>query len=55
MKEQFIPYELALELKELGFNEECFGTWWFRPDMHKEGGEELIYRLTKYFELLEPP
>ena len=27
MKEQFIPYEQALELKELGFNEECF-AWY---------------------------
>ena len=27
MEEQFIPYELALKLKELGFDEECFGWW----------------------------
>ena len=27
MKEQFVPYELALKLKELGFNEECFGYY----------------------------
>lgn len=27
MKEQFIPYELALKLKELGFDEECFGFY----------------------------
>jgi hypothetical protein len=27
MKEQFIPYELALELKKLGFNEPCFAIW----------------------------
>lgn len=27
MKEQFIPYEQALELKELGFNEPCIGHW----------------------------
>ncbi len=25
MKKEFIPYEQALELKELGFNEECLG------------------------------
>ena len=29
---QFIPYELALELKELGFKEECFG--WYSPVMN---------------------
>ena len=27
MNKEFIPYEQALELKELGFNEHCFG--WF--------------------------
>ena len=27
MEKQFIPYELALELKELGFDEECFSLY----------------------------
>jgi hypothetical protein len=27
MNKEFIPYEQALELKELGFNEPCFGYW----------------------------
>ena len=27
MKNQFVSYEIALALKELGFDEECFG--WF--------------------------
>lgn len=27
MEEQFIPYEQALSLKKLGFNEECFSTY----------------------------
>ena len=27
MKEQFIPYEQALELKELGFDKRCFTTY----------------------------
>jgi hypothetical protein len=27
MNKEFIPYEQALELKELGFNEHCFGEW----------------------------
>lgn len=27
MKKEFIPYEQALELKKLGFNEECFGAY----------------------------
>ncbi len=27
MDEEFVPYEEALALKELGFNEACFGRW----------------------------
>lgn len=27
MKEQFVPYEIALKLKKLGFNDECFGYY----------------------------
>lgn len=27
MKEQFIPYNLALKLKELGFDDNCFGYY----------------------------
>ena len=27
MKTEFVPYELSLRLKELGFNEPCFATW----------------------------
>ncbi len=27
MEKEFVPYELALELKELGFDEECFAFY----------------------------
>ena len=27
MNKEFVPYEIALALKELGFNETCFGYW----------------------------
>ena len=27
MNKEFIPYELALELKQLGFDEKCFCNW----------------------------
>ena len=27
MEKQFVPYELELKLKELGFDEECFGFY----------------------------
>jgi hypothetical protein len=29
MNKEFVPYEIALALKELGFNEPCFG--WYGP------------------------
>ena len=31
MEKEFIPYQTALELKELGFNQPCFG-WWFADE-----------------------
>jgi hypothetical protein len=31
MNREFIPYEQALALKELGFDEPCFG-WWFTDE-----------------------
>ena len=30
MNKEFVPYELALELKQLGFDEPCFGVY-FNP------------------------
>ena len=33
MKKEFVPYEPALALKELGFDEPCFGNW---QDMKEE-------------------
>ena len=27
MKDLFVPYKIALQLKELGFDEPCFGIW----------------------------
>ena len=33
MIKEFVPYELAVKLKELGFDEPCFGNW---QDMKEE-------------------
>jgi hypothetical protein len=27
MKKEFVPFELAVKLKQLGFDEPCFGIW----------------------------
>ena len=49
MKKEFIPYEQALELKELGFDEPCFG-WFtdthlrigFVQSKHVQGENEIL-------------
>jgi hypothetical protein len=28
MKKEFVPYELALRMKQLGFDERCIMHWW---------------------------
>ena len=46
MKEEFVTYEIALKLKELGFDEPCFGyfpplkkeiTVWYNPEITNSG------------------
>ena len=34
MEKEFIPYDLALALKGLGFDEPCFGIWMERGKVH---------------------
>ena len=47
MKKQFVTYEIALKLKELGFDEECFGYYSQNDtnDMHYL----CIYQEEDYF------
>ena len=40
MKDQFVSYEIALKLKELGFNEPCFG--YFITPIWKNGNKVLF-------------
>ena len=37
MNKEFIPYEIALELKELGFDEPCFGYFKYEDEFYLEG------------------
>ena len=57
MEKEFIPYEQALELKELGFDEECFGEY-FQIGHHfgqlVTSNEELDIQLTSIFECGAP-
>ena len=43
MKEQFVTYEIALKLKELGFDEECFGAF-----ITKDRGYLIVNTTTEF-------
>jgi hypothetical protein len=59
MENEFIPYEQALALKELGFDEPCFGHWNYnngeyqswcgKKDLEKERTNEYIISVEKDF------
>ena len=54
MKQEFIPYEQSLELKQLGFNERCFGYY------HTELGKsdvDLVIKETpdRFYHLIRIP
>ena len=51
MEKEFIPYEQALALKELGFDEPCFG--WFRSTLIPSNFTE--YFLETIFGMNESP
>lgn len=46
MEKEFIPYEQALSLKELGFNEPCFG--------YRDGGGYLMIKSTPHCTISAP-
>ena len=39
MTQEFVPYELAVKLKALGFDEPCFGRWLIITEWEKPTGE----------------
>jgi hypothetical protein len=51
MKHLFIPYALALILKQKGFQEHCFGSYYTNPSCDE--GERLVERYCTYFSLAE--
>lgn len=55
MEKEFIPYKLALKLKELGFNEKCFANW-IDKDKRDGGGISLEMwddEITEYIPINE--
>jgi hypothetical protein len=55
MKKEFIPYTEALALKELGFDEPCFGIYYTkdgdirRIDMEEAGNAPLYQQVFRWF------
>jgi hypothetical protein len=58
MTKEFIPYEQALELKELGFNEQCIGEYYLPFSQHlvcikitniKDNGSPLYQQAFRWF------
>jgi hypothetical protein len=41
MKNEFVPYEQSLELKELGFDEPCIGNYYHTKELKIYGGDLL--------------
>ena len=57
MKKEFIPYAEALALKELGFDEECFGRYYYKksyPMLNPQSEEtELVFEFGQYLKQTE--
>jgi hypothetical protein len=47
MEKEFIPYEQALELAKLNFNESCFGYYGIENKLHFEISGNLDFNLTR--------
>jgi hypothetical protein len=57
MNKEFIPYEPALALKELGFDEPCFGRYYCKESysmLNPNSGEtELVFEFGQYIKQTE--
>jgi hypothetical protein len=57
MEKEFVPYEQSLELKELGFDEPCFGRYYYKesyPMLNPNSGEtELVFEFGQYIKQTE--
>ena len=40
LQKEFVPYEIALKFKELGFDEPCFG--WYLPEIVNKGNISTV-------------
>jgi len=55
MKNEFIPYEQALALKGLGFDEECFSFYTATGKLYESEGYYSYPKNVHQFEVVAPP
>jgi hypothetical protein len=57
MEKEFVPYELAFKMKQLGFDEPCFGRYYYKesyPMLNPNSGEtELVFEFGQYIKQTE--
>ncbi len=57
MNKDFVPNEQTLQLKELGFDEPCFGRYYYKesyPMLNPNSGEtELVFEFGQYIKQTE--
>jgi hypothetical protein len=57
MEKEFVPFELALKLKAIGFDEPCFGRYYYKesyPMLNPNSGEtELVFEFGQYIKQTE--
>ncbi len=42
MEKEFVPYEIALALKELGFDEHCFRGWYLDESLYYHPDSDIV-------------
>jgi hypothetical protein len=55
MKKEFVPFKQSMELKELGFDEECFATYEFGKIHINEFKNDCSYELCLKTEVFPAP
>jgi len=57
LQKDFVPYELSLKMKQLGFDEPCFGRYYYKesyPMLNPNSGEtELVFEFGQYIKQTE--
>jgi len=48
MEKEFVPYELALRMKQLGFDEECFAVYFDKVHLHTVPSMKNDVSLSRY-------